>query len=71
MNSAMTSPKLDTLLSHAGLLGEKSASKRDDFQNRNLEGSIFLESEPVIIQSLPAVHVLNHRSHNGSAFSEL
>ena len=64
MNSAMTSPKLDTLLSHAGLLGEKSASKRDDFQNRNLEGSIiFLERELVIIQSLLAVHVLNHRSH--------
>ena len=61
MNSAMTSPKLDTLLSHAGLLGEKSASKRDDFQNRNLEGSIiFLERELVIIQSLLAVHVLNH-----------
>jgi hypothetical protein len=39
MNSAMTSPKLDTLLSHAGLLGDESVSKREDLQNRSLEGS--------------------------------
>jgi hypothetical protein len=44
----LTSPKLDTLLSHAGLLGAASLSKRDDLQNRDLAGETVNEMRKLL-----------------------
>lgn len=38
VNSVLTSGHLEILLSHAGLMGDKSKANRDDIDNRNLEG---------------------------------